>query len=190
MLEVELKASLTGCPEEALLQRAAALGFCLQRRLRETDTYFNGDCRDFRETDEALRLRSSRLLPGGEGECLLTYKGPKVDAASSTRVEHETAVSDPEAAARLLAALGYRPAFVVDKLRSEYRLDGVTLCLDQVSGLGLYLELETLLEDAGREAAVERLLALLDALGVPRSRLTRSSYLELLAEKASHNGFC
>lgn len=57
MLEAEIKASLAGLSAEALLERAAALGFRPAAALRETDTYFNGSDRDFRRTDEALRLR-------------------------------------------------------------------------------------------------------------------------------------
>ena len=50
-----------------------------------------------------------------------------------------------------------------------------------MAGLGEYLELEILLEDAERrEAAVDTLLALLDTLGVRREALRRESYLELL----------
>ena len=72
----------------------------------------------------------------------------------------------------------------MEKLRREYRLDDVTLCLDEVTGLGAYLELETLApSEEDREAAVNRLLTLLDRLGVSRDRLTRHSYLELLAAR-------
>ena len=86
------------------------------------------------------------------------------------------------AAARgLLRALGFRDLFTVDKTRREFSRGKVTVCLDSVAGLGEYLELEILLEDAERrEAAVDTLLALLDTLGVRREALRRESYLELL----------
>ena len=87
-------------------------------------------------------------------------------------------------AQKLLEALGYRPLAVVDKVRRTYRLGEVTLCLDEVTDLGGFLELELLVPgEEQREAAVARLLALLEALGISRERLSRRSYLELLAEK-------
>ena len=154
MLEAELKASLGDMSVEAL-------------------------------TDEALRLRSVRRLPDGPRESLLTYKGPKLDQVSNARTEYETAVSDGETAEKLLEALGYRPLAVVDKVRRTYRMEDVTLCLDEVEGLGGFLELEILVPaEEGREEAVGRLLALLDGLGISRDRLSRRSYLELLAGKA------
>ena len=181
MLEAELKASLAGMSTDELLGRACSLGFRPVRRLRETDVYFNGNDRDFCRTDEALRLRRVRKLPGGPEVCLLTYKGPKLDRVSSTRIEYETAVTDGETAGKLLEALGYRPVFTVEKLRREYGMENVTLCLDEVAGLGAYLELETLAtSEAERGDAVETLLELLDRLEISRGRLTRESYLELL----------
>lgn len=185
MLEAELKASLAGMSAEPVLDRALALGFVPEEQVRETDIYFNGIGRDFRRTDEALRLRNVRRLPDGGGESLLTYKGPKLDQVSNARTEYETAAADGEAAKKLLEALGFRPFAVVEKIRRTYRLEDVKLCLDEVEGLGSFLELEILApsEDC-RAAAVERLLALLDGLGVSRDRLSRRSYLELLVRKA------
>lgn len=184
MLEVEVKAALGGRAAEAVRRDAEGLGFVPAQTLGETDVYFDGADRDFKKTDEALRLRSCRDLDAGTEETLLTYKGPKLDAASSTRMEYETAVGDRAVMGKLLEALGYRPAFTVRKTRREFRLDGVTLCLDTVEGLGEFLELETLAADGGsREAEVGRLLGLLDRLGIGREQLTRTSYLEMLIAK-------
>ena len=189
MLEAELKASLGDLAAEELADRAAALGFLPVEQVRERDIYFNGTERDFRRTDEALRLRSVRQLPDGPWESLITYKGPKLDRVSNARTEYETGVSDGGTAQKLLEALGYRPLAEVNKVRRTYRLDQVTLCLDQVQGLGGFLELELLVPgEEQREAAVERLLALLEELGIPRDQLSRRSYLELLAEKQKEQG--
>ena len=189
MLEAELKASLHGMPVEALLNRALTQGFVPAGKVRERDIYFNGSSRDFRRTDEALRLRSVWNLPDGPRENLLTYKGPKLDQVSNARMEYETAVSDGETAEKLLEALGYQTFAVVEKIRRTYRLADVSLCLDEVNGLGNFLELEILVQTEDcREAAVNRLLALLDRLEIPQDRLSRRSYLELLAEKAGQQG--
>lgn len=189
MLEAELKASLGDLAAEELADRAAALGFLPEEQVQETDVYFNGTERDFRRTDEALRLRSVQRLPDGPRESLITYKGPKLDRVSNARTEYETGVSDGGTAQKLLEALGYRPLAVVDKIRQTYRREDVTLCLDEVAGLGRFLELEILVPgEEQREAAVSRLLALLEELGIPRDQLSRRSYLELLAEKQREQG--
>lgn len=183
MTEVELKAALTEALAGILPDRLAALGFVPGETVRETDLYFNGGDRDFRRTDEALRLR--RVSSGREENVLLTYKGPKEDPRSNTRREYETTAGDPDTLRAILGALGFQPVFTVDKERRTYLRDGVTACLDQVEGLGSYLELERLLPDSGdRDAAVDGLLALLEDLGVSRRALEHRSYLELLMAPA------
>lgn len=184
MTEVEIKAALTAEQAEALPKLLAGMGFQEKSNVREIDVYWNGNDRDFRKTDEALRLRSVENLADAATQSLLTYKGAKQDARSSTRQEYEVAVDNMDTAGSLLSALGYQAIFTVDKMRTEVQKDGITACLDTVAGLGSYLELETLLEsEAGRDAAVDALLALLDSLRVSRDALTRKSYLELLMRK-------
>lgn len=189
MLEVEIKSALGAVSKEQLKEAAEQMGFTFRKTLREVDVYFNGNDRNFMKTDEALRLRSCRDLAMDCGETLITYKGPKMDAVSNTRPEYETQIGDLETMKKLLKALGYREVFTVDKTRREWTLceDGketVTLCIDEVKGLSPHMELETLVADENeKEAAVERLFALLAQFGVPREKLTRKSYLEMLMEK-------
>ena len=72
------------------------------------------------------------------------------------------------------------------KVRRELKKGSVTLCLDEVDGLGRFLELENLVTDGGdRDTAERALLDLLDLLGVSRDRLIRASYLEMLLQKAA-----
>lgn len=186
MLEVEIKACLGDVTMQELKAAAQRQGFVFDKTLHEVDIYFNGNNRDFLKTDEALRLRCYENLTAGTEETVVTYKGPKLDAVSNTRLEYETQIGDLTVMSNLLAALEYRPAFTVEKTREEWALyeEGapcVTLCLDDVKNLGRYLELETLVEkEEEKEAAVEELLTLLDGFEIGRENLTRKSYLELL----------
>ena len=171
MLEVELKASLVNLSTDQIRDSAEKIGFQVKKRLR-----------DFRDTDEALRLRSCQdLSNGGPAQVFITYKGPKQDKVSSTRTEFETSVGELFTMRKLLEALGYQPMYSVDKTRTELCSGQITLCLDCVEGLGNYLELEILAEsEVQRDSAVQKLLSLLDLLQVPRDNMTRKSYLELL----------
>ena len=182
MLEVELKASLEGFSPEEIQKKAQDIGFRMKNELREIDMYFNGNDRDFRVTDEALRLRSCQdLTKGTPAQVLITYKGAKQDSVSSTRTEYETRVENQTVMQKLLEALGYRPMYTVDKTRKEFSSGQTTLCLDTVENLGCYLELEMLVEpETQTEVSIQTLLQLLDSLQIPRDHLTRKSYLELI----------
>lgn len=190
MVEVEIKSAIGVLTKEQLQEAAEKMGFVQADSLREIDVYFNGNDRNFIKTDEALRLRCCHNHRAETCETFITYKGPKLDQESSTRLEYETGVGDLSVMKDLLTALGYKEVFTVDKTRQEWKLPPaagraeVTLCLDTVAGLGDYLELETLTElTEQRQAAVEELLQLLDNLGVSRNYLTRKSYLELLLQR-------
>ena len=176
MTEAEIKAKLNDPIQ--LKARAEALGYKPTEALILSDVYYNGG-RDFHASDEALRLRE--VVSGGVTTCCLTYKGPKYDKRSSMRTEHETEIASADAMRAILEALGYKPAFTVKKRREEYSNGATTLCIDEVEGLGSYMELERVLPDGtDRDAAVTALLAELDALQIDRSSLTRRSYLEMI----------
>lgn len=186
MLEIEFKAALTAQQAKELPEKLLTLGYSGQRAVWEQDVYFNAPDRDFRKTDEALRLRTVRTLPDGAEQTFITYKGAKLDEASSSRRELETGVASFGTMQALLLALGYRAVFSVRKTRRSVACGAKTVCLDCVDGLGDFIELETVLPDGtDYETAAEALLTLLDTLQIPRSALTRKSYLELLMASAT-----
>jgi adenylate cyclase class 2 len=190
MYEVELKLRADHDSVRAALDEAGA---SLDRRVRQVDTYYDAPHRDFAETDEALRLREetrerargSETAGAGnaadrEATTRLTYKGPLVEAESKTREEHETAVSEGDEAAGILAGLGFEPAAVVEKDRTFFALDGYTVSLDRVDGLGEFVEIEA--EAAADDVAEVREGAadVLCRLGLDPDDQIRTSYLGLL----------
>lgn len=48
----------------------------------------------------------------------------------------------------MLAALGWQKTVTVDKIRLESKTEDYTICIDEVVGLGLFIELEVLTEDS------------------------------------------
>lgn len=173
MYEVELKvpADLVRVRE-----RLETLDAELRGTVEQADTYFDHPDRSFAETDEALRVRRA------DDSAVLTYKGPKVEVASKTRQELQTAVDDPETTEALLEALGFEPVGTVEKRRERYTLHGYQVSLDAVDGVGEFVEVET----AGSEAEIESLREgaewVLQQLGLDAADQVRESYLELLLD--------
>jgi adenylate cyclase class 2 len=177
MYEVEVKVRAS---HDAIRPRLDGLGAESLGRVRQVDTYYDAPHRDFAETDEALRLR--RETPAnGETTVLVTYKGPLIEAASKTREEAETAVADGDAVAEILAGLGFEPAATVTKNRERYGHDGYTVTLDDVAGLGEFVEVETAVDtEGGVQAAREGAADLLATLDLDPDEQIRTSYLGLL----------
>ena len=175
MLEVEVKLQ----PDEKSL-------LALRDRLRESadgapvihqqqDIYFSHPDRDFKARDEALRLRVDDGL-------FLTWKGPKLDPPLKTREEIEFGLdTDSATATRLLTALGFEQAATVSKTREQWTLQNpcpANICLDNVVGLGWFVEVEVLAQEAvvGREQIEKVLLH----LGLDQEPFLQTSYLGLL----------
>lgn len=180
--EVELKFPLAD--PGRVLELLDELGACRGEPLEQRDRYFNHPARDFAETDEALRIRSVA------GRHWVTYKGPKVDPQTKTRREIEIPFgSDPaddRRFAEMLTLLGFREVRTVEKRRVPYHLDWedrpLEIALDEVTGLGTFLEIETTAEESTRDAARDSVLRLATHLGLSNSE--RRSYLCLLLEEA------
>ena len=62
--------------------------------------------------------------------------------------EYEFAVDDGNVARQMLTALGWQEVVTVDKVRLESKTENYTICIDEVAGLGLFIELEVLTEDS------------------------------------------
>jgi adenylate cyclase class 2 len=175
MYEVELKVP---ADHDAVRERLAAVGAERVGAVEQVDTYYGAPHRSFVDTDEALRVRAEHP-DDGEPVHELTYKGPKVDDASKTREEHESTVGDPDAVDAALRALGFEPAATVEKHRERYRVDDVTVTLDDVDGVGSYVEVERAASEAAVEAAREDAVAVLRDLGLDPDDQVRTSYLGL-----------
>jgi adenylate cyclase class 2 len=205
--EVEMKFPV---PDRAALEsRLAALGATIAAPQSEVDVYFAHPARDFAKTDEALRIRRKGDCPnfrGHRGEAVvgengtvpfdakgssnfITYKGPKIDAATKTRREIDLPLPPGEQAAQawtdLIEALGFTPAGEVCKSRRKAQVDwqgrSVEVSLDEVDRLGAYVELELIAKADGLDAARANIISLAEALGLEGSE--RRSYLELLRAK-------
>lgn len=173
MYEVEVKVR---ADHEDVRSRLEAVGADRLGTVSQTDIYYEHPVRDFAEIDEALRIRREA---NGDETARITFKGQLVEAESKTRREIETSVGDAEIMAEILAAVGFDEAATVRKTRDRYRLDGFTVSLDTVDGLGTFLEVETSASEADIEAQRERAQSLLDDLGVDPADHIRRSYLEL-----------
>ena len=176
MYEVELKLR---ADHDALREKLADHGATHVDSRTQTDTYYNAPHRDFAETDEALRIRHEQPADG-EAVTKVTYKGPLVESESKTREEHETTVDSEAALEGVLSGLGFEPAATVEKDREFYALEGYTITLDDVTGLGEFVEIEQEATESEVEAVREGAVDLLSALGLDSGEQIRTSYLGLL----------
>jgi len=164
----------------SFLRRLKELGmeYKILRTLSIVDEYYDNVSMDLSKSDKAFRIRKI------DGRILLTFKGRRVKATPKLRVEMEANISDStrmarileaiglgnvkppediESIRRLLASRGYMPIIKVEKQRTEVKvksLSRLTIYLDNVRGLGEYVEVEgpeavQLIEDMGLSNHIE-----------------------------------
>jgi adenylate cyclase class 2 len=171
----------------AVERRLLALGAQFEPSVEQVDRYFAHPSRDFAKTDEAFRIRRV----GNEN--FITYKGPKLDAATKTRREIELPLAAGaehlESFTRLLEALGFSIVAEVTKHRRSaefvWRDRDVTASLDAVANVGSFVELEIISDKANLDDARTTLLALASKLDLAYPE--RRSYLELLLQTSGTN---
>jgi predicted adenylyl cyclase CyaB len=167
MTNIEIKAR---CADPAAMRRRlAARGVAMAQRMEQVDTYFDVPrCR--------LKLRE---IDGREAQ-LIQYERPDQTAAHAS--EYVVApVGEPAPLKQALTrALGLRG--VVEKTRELYLWEHTRVHLDEVAGLGSFLELETVVTDQSREEAEQECREVQAALGIGNEELVVGSYMDLLAE--------
>ncbi len=167
LLEIEVKCYCDDPGEVKNLLTASGARFVETRT--ERDLYFNHPSRNFADTDEALRLREVNSL------CRITYKGPKLSKTTKARVEHETDTGDFNTMKNILLSLGFKESGIIEKERHMYSLNGMDISIDNVSGLGTFVEIEKIgtLEDETEKELFDT------AAKLGLSRFEMRSYLEL-----------
>jgi adenylate cyclase, class 2 len=113
-----------------------------------------------------------------DGRHTFTLKRPAENALSCE--EHECEVSDRGQMHRAIVVMGFYPTVRIEKVRRTAAVDDVSLCVDEVTGLGTFLELERMVPtDVPGAAVQEQLAAFVAGLGVDAER-TEETYDSLL----------
>jgi len=163
---IEIKARARNFDE--IRRRAEALSDAPVEVIPQEDTFFN-------TTQGRLKLR---ILPGERGQ-LIYYTRPDQEGPKRSDY-HISHTADPENLKRVLA-LAYGIRGVVRKTRYLYLVGQTRVHLDDVDGLGQFMELEVVMReeqsDAEGQTIAEELMA---SLGVAQSDLLEGAYMDLL----------
>lgn len=178
-MEIEIKAKLRD--EAAVIEKLAALGCEFGAPVTQDDTVYVrtlGTLDDFLSNDVFLRIRMQN-----DGRVILTAKRPaKKGAEVLVKAEHEVQVNSAEEARQILGLMGYRPAVRVKKTRRKAHHGAYEICLDEIEGLGSFVELEVMGEEGEAAALQSQMFAFLQGLGVHADDQVKKGYDILMVE--------
>lgn len=178
-LEVEIKLPAPEAVAEGLLTRLRSAGASESRQI---DEYFDDPIDSFttREPIERWLSVRDRRVP------VLNHKrfhfGP--DGLATHNEESELPIGSVAEGKAFLVALGYRSLVVVDKTRTEAKLDGFIVAVDEIPGLGFFVEIEA---DEARGTIEETRAALVDyasSLGLDPSSEDHRGYPYMMIRRA------
>ena len=146
---------------------------------KQEDIYFNFIYRNFKVTDEAVRIRKTN------GKIEVTYKGPKSNSTIKAREEITVVIENLDNMISLLQRIGFYVVTNIVKTRLNYLDGNFIISLDYVENLGEFIEIEatTRMEDFEIQNYTNNFVRKYNIKG----KLTTKSYLELILDKHEKN---
>ncbi|MDO8571142.1 MAG: class IV adenylate cyclase [bacterium] len=169
MREVEVKAKVENLSE--LETKLVALGCTFSEPLHQDDHIYNkkGDSLGAQYRGMVvLRIRNQN------GVYIVTLKQQQENEKDN--IEREVVIDDSAAMNDILAIIGYEETMHVKKVRRSCAYQEMTICLDEVEGLGSFIEVEKLTEGEGGSIVQEELFLFLETLGVSRNQRVLEGY--------------
>jgi adenylate cyclase, class 2 len=170
MREIEVKIKVDDL--ESVVTKLEALGCHLSAATEQRDVIFWPPTSDFLAPQAGNITMRIRYYPD---RAVLTLK--KQQTSEKDNLEYETDIKEPDEVRAMLAALGFQPIVEVKKVRRKGIFEDYEICLDDVEGLGKYVELESLAgDDQNPSEVVEKLYMVLATLGLDRTYAEDVSY--------------
>lgn len=187
MHEIEVKATLRN--KEAVLKKLEELGCALGDAISQDDGVF---VEHIGSIEKYLSNKAfSRIRVTGDGDIIYTLKYHLVERSgdpTSTPMEHEVKINSREEMEKILNALGYTEAVRTKKTRRKGKHQAWEICIDEVEGLGSFIEIEELGDAKDAERIHASMLTFLGTLGIAPEDMFTQRYDLLLLEKAIQDG--
>jgi len=176
--EIEVKAKVNDL--EILKQKLIALGCIFSEPLIQNDVTFvnyNEPYDKLLPGENILRIRKSN------DKILFTVKQSLDNELAC--FEREVEINSVEEMRAALLLMGYHEVVKINKVRLRTDYNGYEICLDEVEGLGSFIEIEKIAEGEDVDTVQAQLNNLLIELGVDKNNFVTHGYdtLVYLAEK-------
>jgi len=172
MIEVEAKVRINDV--EDMEKRIKEQGAEYKGTVKQADEYYDFPDMRILNSGGAFRVRAA------DRNYRVTYKGCKKNEETTSRDEIEIGIESAEKMIKILENIGFIELCEIKKKRKVYLLAGLKISLDEVEGLGSFMEMEGLAnsEKEYKEKKGE-IFKLLDKLGVPSEDISQRSYMEM-----------
>lgn len=169
--EIEVKVKVDNL--EKIAEELKARGCVLSDPIEQRDIIFvdsdYGEFEKFHPKKNLLRIRSTK------GKFIFTIKQPQSNELDS--IERETEIINPEEMEQALLLMGYHERVRVNKIRRTAKYENWEICLDEVEGIGSFVEVEELTDDTANPDEIQgKILEFLKGLGAKEADRVTTGY--------------
>ncbi len=182
MKEIEIKARLLN--KNKIIKNLKMLGCVFEKAVTQEDVVYTklaGTLENFRKNDVFLRIRIKN-----KKKILFTIK--KRMSNDLDAVEHELEISSKDQMESALLMMGYQKAIAINKTRTITHFDGCEICIDEVKGLGSFIEMEKLTKKGNSEKIQDKLFNFFESIGIKKEDRVFSGYDILMFQKNTKKG--
>ncbi len=177
MKEIEIKLRVENT--EGIIKQLEAKGCVFDFPVKQEDNIFIPSSEP--TVPVTLGTNVLRIRRQG-GKNLFTLK----QGQELAKIERELEIFDPKALEEIILMLGFKKIAQINKTRRKCKMDGLEICVDEVDGLGSFVEVEKITaEDPGE--VQEQLLDFVAKLGVDVSCRETVGYDILFVQKYGQN---
>lgn len=176
MNEIEVKAKLKD--REKVIKHLKDLGAEFYETKYQKDTaYWPNDIKDLSTHvlgRNFLRIREQEV--GGKKKIIFTLKQPQTNQTDC--IEHEIKIeeNDTPSMKSIISFLGYYKYVTIEKTRLTAKLNDIEVCIDDVVGLGSYIELEKFAPADSAAETQKELYAILESWGINKDDYVYDGY--------------
>lgn len=179
MKEIEMKAHIPGV--EPIRKKLETMATWVKEE-EKYDRYFAKTDIPLKEidffNDPLFRLRKKG------NQYVVTYKRKKIEKGLEINDEIEFGIDDAVAFENFAAYLGFSPVMTKEKKSIVFRLDELSIELNDVAHLGAFIEVEHLSQTSDHAETIrQKIKDLFQKLDIPPEAIESRLYLDLLREK-------
>jgi len=176
MNEIEVKAKLKNKDETIKHLKNIGAEF-LNIKYQKDTAFWPNDLKNHKEHilgRNFMRIREQES--NGKRKVLFTLKQPQKNQADC--IEHELEINEKDIPVlrNIILMLGYYEYVTIEKNRQTAKLKDVEICLDDVTGLESYIELEKFGPAEDTEKIQEELRAILKSIDINEEDITLEGY--------------
>ena len=172
-MEIEVKIKTENL--EGLKEELVKLGASFILPVEQVDEYYK-----LKGKEKETQRPGSFILRIREQEQIKRFTVKALTETTGAWIEHETGVEDPEELRKILELVGFTNVFTIKKTRTYGKLKNFEICLDDVEGLGKFVEFEIISDNP--EEGKAKIMEIVTKLGLSDDQIEHRGYAAIIAQ--------